>query len=85
MTLSIIIPLYNERATIIKVLERIFQLNLDLYVSEWDIIIVDDCSTDSVEQLIQEFLTENTNVKYFKHDKNQGKGSAIRTGVSHSK
>ncbi|QTA81919.1 Glycosyltransferase [Desulfonema limicola] len=74
-TISFIIPVYNERNTIIKLLERVDSVDLGL---EKEIILIDDCSSDGTREIIEE-LSE----KYLKiyHNVNMGKGAAIRTGV----
>jgi glycosyltransferase involved in cell wall biosynthesis len=84
--LSIIIPAYNEEKTIALILHRINEVKLIRNI-EKEVIIVNDCSTDNTEQIIQNYISNNTPItinyfKYFKHDKNQGKGAAIHTGIA---
>jgi glycosyltransferase involved in cell wall biosynthesis len=75
MTVSVIIPVYNEHATIAEVVRRVQEQSLAK-----EIIIVDDCSTDGTRELLQE--TEwPANVHVLYHEQNKGKGAAIRTGV----
>lgn len=77
MKLSIIIPIYNEVELLPTVLERVRALDI-----EKELILVDDCSKDgTVEILKEEEKKPNTIVLY--HNVNQGKGSAIRTGLKH--
>jgi glycosyltransferase involved in cell wall biosynthesis len=73
MKLSIVIPVYNEVDTIEKVIERV----MDTPHSK-ELIIVDDCSTDGTRELLGKIKTDGINIYY--HDKNQGKGAALRTG-----
>ena len=73
MKLSIVIPVYNEVNTIEKVIERV----MDTPHSK-ELIIVDDCSTDGTRELLGKIKTDGINIYY--HDKNQGKGAALRTG-----
>ena len=73
MKLSIVIPVYNEVDTIEKVIERV----RDTPHSK-ELIIVDDCSTDGTRELLGKIKTDGINIYY--HDKNQGKGAALRTG-----
>jgi glycosyltransferase involved in cell wall biosynthesis len=75
--LSIVIPCYNERYTILQVLDSLLQLDLGL---EKQIIIVDDGSTDGTTQLLQEI--DYPDVKFIFHAVNQGKGAAIQTALS---
>lgn len=74
--LSIIIPVFNEKNTIVKVLERIEATNLGI---EKEIIIVDDCSTDGTREIISRYEGK---YKIFYHDKNYGKGRSLRTGLA---
>jgi glycosyltransferase involved in cell wall biosynthesis len=73
MKLSVVVPVYNEKNTIREIYKRIRAVDLDK-----EIILVDDCSTDGTRDIIKEFEDVNTNI-YF-HEKNTGKGAALRTG-----
>ena len=84
--LSIIIPVYNEERTISLILDRINEVKLIRNI-EKEVIIVNDCSTDGTETVIQNYISNNTNLtisyfKYLKHEINQGKGAAIHTGIA---
>ena len=74
MKLSIIIPAYNERETIERIVSEVKAV--DLAVTEREIIIVDDGSTDGTRDIIQKLK----DVRYIFHDTNQGKGGAVKTG-----
>lgn len=80
--LSVVIPAYNEQATINSILQKIMKVDLpqDLGLQ---LVIVNDNSTDGTEKIISEFIASNpqTDIKYFKQDKNQGKGAAITKGI----
>ncbi len=84
-TLSVIIPVYNERYTVVKLLRQVARQPLSLHK---ELIIVDDCSTDGTREFLretdlQELLGgngENT-VKLVLHEKNRGKGAGVRTGL----
>ena len=76
MKLSIIIPVYNEKNTILEILKRIDDLSLEEI--EKEIIIVDDCSKDGTKDIIKSL---SGNYKTIFHELNQGKGAAIRTGL----
>jgi len=76
--ISIIIPLYNENSTICKVIERIKQFNK----FEKEIIVVDDFSNDGTIISIKKFQ-DDKEVKIIFHDKNYGKGKAIRTALNY--
>jgi glycosyltransferase involved in cell wall biosynthesis len=77
LKLSVIIPAFNERGTICEVIERVRCVELDL-----DIIVVDDGSTDGTRQVLAD--AHWPNVRTYFHEKNSGKGTAIRTGVQHA-
>ena len=80
--LSIIIPAYNEENTLAKCVERVMAIadkNLQL-----DVIIIDDASTDKTATVARE-LSERYGVKLLSHEKNQGKGAALRTGFTSAK
>jgi glycosyltransferase involved in cell wall biosynthesis len=74
MKLSVIIPVYNEEATIQEILKQIRAVNL-----AYEIIIVDDGSTDRTRELLKAEETQPGSIVIY-HDRNQGKGAAVRTG-----
>ena len=84
--LSIIIPVFNEEATIALILDKIKEVVIVNDI-EKEIIIVNDCSTDNTDREIEKFIGYNPslNIHYFKQEKNKGKGAALRTGISLAK
>jgi len=76
MRLSILIPVYNEKSTILKVIKEVEKVKLPNKLKK-EIIIVDDYSTDGTREILKKIK----NYKILYHDKNKGKGSAIRTGL----
>ncbi|MCE5262738.1 MAG: glycosyltransferase family 2 protein [Deltaproteobacteria bacterium] len=74
--LSVVIPVYNERGTVQKIVERVLRLD---FVSE--VILVDDGSTDGTRELLKESKWDDR-VKLLFHDGNRGKGAALRTGFA---
>ncbi len=83
MKVSIIVPVYNEKNTIVKTLKFLDELKLSEVGKE--IIVVDDGSTDGTSEEILKFKKTKKNIsnyKFIKHDKNEGKGSAVKTGVN---
>lgn len=83
--LSIIIPAYNEGATIHLILNKIAAVTLISDIQK-EVIIVDDCSRDDTQQRITSWQTGNPslNIRYFKHEINRGKGAALHTGIAHA-
>ena len=81
-TLSIIIPTFNEKNTILLILDKIQQVTLIENI-EKELIVIDDCSTDNTKELIETYQLNNPDVSltYFSHKKNKGKGAAIHTGL----
>jgi glycosyltransferase involved in cell wall biosynthesis len=83
MKLSIIIPVYNEENTIIKILDKIRNVKLKV---QKEIIIVDDGSTDKSNELITNYLKKNKYGDYkLVTKKNGGKGSAVKEGFRKAK
>jgi glycosyltransferase involved in cell wall biosynthesis len=77
LTLSVVMPVFNEARTIVAVIERVLRAPVDLAK---EIIIVDDASTDGTRQLLQKMSSGEIRLVF--HDVNRGKGAAIRTGVA---
>lgn len=77
--LSVVIPCYNERATIERLLDAVRRAP----VEHIEIIVVNDASTDGVDELLNGPLRERIDVLVH-HSVNQGKGAALRTGIAHA-
>jgi glycosyltransferase involved in cell wall biosynthesis len=77
MKLSIVIPCYNERDTIRSILERVREST----IPDKEIIVVDDFSRDGTRELLKGELSGLVNKIVF-HEKNQGKGAALRSGFA---
>ena len=78
MKLSIIIPVFNEEKTIGKILERVRDEQIPKVTKE--IIIVDDGSTDTTKEILKKIK----DLKIIFHEKNQGKGAAVKTGIKNA-
>lgn len=76
--LSVVIPVYNEIKTLETVVKRVLAVGLKV-----ELILVDDGSTDGSRELL-DALVEKYGVKAFKHERNQGKGAALKTGFGHA-
>ena len=77
MTLSVVIPAYNEAATIRRVVEAVRAVPI---VTE--IIVVDDASTDGTAAVLAELAREHPALRVHSHGQNRGKGAALRTGFA---
>lgn len=73
MKLSVVMPVYNERATVREICERLRALDLDK-----EIIIVDDGSTDGTREVLQRI--SGNGMLIVTHDRNRGKRAALRNG-----
>jgi glycosyltransferase involved in cell wall biosynthesis len=74
LLLSVIIPVYNEKNTVLPLLEKVLAVPL-----EKEIVVVDDGSTDGTRELLA--AVRNPDVRVILHDRNRGKGAAIRTAI----
>jgi glycosyltransferase involved in cell wall biosynthesis/ubiquinone/menaquinone biosynthesis C-methylase UbiE len=83
VTLSILIPLYNEEEFIGELLRRVAMAPLPDGV-EREIVIVNDCSKDGSAEVVEDFIASRPElaIKLIHHEKNQGKGAAIRTAIA---
>ena len=80
--LSVVIPCYNEYRTINLIIDKIIN-SLNVYgYKNFEIIIIDDCSTDGTKETLKKLELEK-NIKVFFHDHNLGKGAAIKTAILH--
>ncbi len=81
-TLSIVIPAYNEERTIHFILDKIKAVRL-IGDMQKEIIITNDCSKDDTEGAIMRYIAANPdlNIRYQKHEVNQGKGAALHSGI----
>lgn len=79
MNLSVIIPVYNEVQNIREIIKRVQATKL-----AWEIVIVDDGSTDGTREFLKELDGQNQ-IRVVLHEQNQGKGAAVRTGFANAK
>jgi glycosyltransferase involved in cell wall biosynthesis len=82
-TLSVVIPVYNESRYLERVLDRVERAKIPDGV-ERQIVCVDDCSTDGTAELLRTLAASRPGMRVLFHEKNQGKGAAIRTGFAHA-
>jgi len=81
MLLSVVIPVYNEKDTLLEIIRRVLHAPVDL---ERELILVDDCSTDGTAELYSQLDQHfpDASIRVFKHPVNRGKGAALRTGFA---
>jgi glycosyltransferase involved in cell wall biosynthesis len=78
--LSVVMPVYNEGATVFQIIGRVL-----LQPEVLELIIVDDCSTDDTWSALQEIAQSDERIRLFQHELNQGKGAALRTGFAQAR
>jgi glycosyltransferase involved in cell wall biosynthesis len=79
MKLSIVIPVFNEAKTVHKILERVDAVDVGL---EKELVVVDDGSSDGTGEELKRLQSLYPSMKLFFHEVNQGKGAALRTGLT---
>jgi len=77
MKLSILIPVYNEKNTILELIKQVKKAS-----PKAEIIITDDCSTDGTTAILHKIKDQQMKILY--HQQNQGKGAALKTAVAHA-
>lgn len=83
MKLSILVPVYNERAVVERSLAQVMSAPLPEDM-ERELIIVDDCSTDGTSAILDRVAASEPRIRLFRHPKNRGKGAAVRTAIQHA-
>lgn len=79
-TVSVIIPAYNR----VHLVGRSIRSVLNQTYQDFELIVVDDGSTDNTEEVVKEFQKQDRRVKYIKHEKNKGASAARNTGIKNS-
>ena len=79
-SLTVIMPVYNERATVAEIIRRMRAVELPVVLQ---VIVVDDGSSDGTDKVLK--ALEDSTVRVFTHAENQGKGAAIRTALAAAK
>lgn len=85
ISLSIIIPVYNEENTVVSLVQKVLEeiKKLDDIIKGYEIITVDDGYTDKTKELILHNFSNSKLIKFFSYNKNKRKGAAIREGIKH--
>lgn len=79
LKVSVLMPVFNERATVAHAVARVRAVPMDT-----QIICVDDCSSDGTREALETLLSSGQIDKLISHERNQGKGAAIRTALEHA-
>ena len=77
LRLSVVVPAYNEAATMERIVERLLRVP-----SLLEIIIIDDCSSDKTFEIALGLASEHSQIKVVRHEKNRGKTEALKTGFA---
>ena len=80
--LSIVIPVYNEKNTLVELVEKVKAVNLGEI--EKEIVLVDDASTDGTQEILNQLKESDTSLKIFFKEENSGKGATLREGFKHT-
>jgi glycosyltransferase involved in cell wall biosynthesis len=83
MKLSILIPVYNERAVVERSLAQVLHAPLPEEMDR-ELIIVDDCSTDGTSAILEKIAGADRRIHLVRHPVNRGKGAAVRTAIQHA-
>jgi glycosyltransferase involved in cell wall biosynthesis len=83
MKLSIIIPVFNEKKSIIDVIKKVHQIKYNHELTDIELVVVDDCSTDGTSELLEKNKKE-LNYIFISQNQKKGKGFAVREGIKHS-
>ena len=79
--LSVLLPVFNEAATVRPLIDRVLAADVSLAL---EVVVVDDGSTDDSWQIVSEIANGNSGVRLFRHETNRGKGAAIRTAIHYA-
>ena len=83
MKLSILMPVYNERAVVERCIDQVLSAPVPEEM-ERELVIVDDCSTDGTYAILERLAAGRPEIRLFKHAKNAGKGAAVRSAIGYA-
>src|SRR5215213_2653541 len=83
MKLSILVPVFNERAVVERSLAQVLAAPLPEDMDR-ELIIVDDCSTDGTSAILDRIAASDARIRLVRHPVNKGKGAAVRTAIQHA-
>lgn len=82
-SLSVLVPVYNERHLVEFSLRRVLAVSSDL-ISSLQVVAVDDCSTDGTWDVLRRLAADDERIVLVRHQRNSGKGAAVRTAIEHA-
>jgi glycosyltransferase involved in cell wall biosynthesis len=82
MFVSIIIPAFNEENNILNVVESVIAVQMPDFVNDFEIILMDDASTDNSWEIMKKIAAQNTKIRAHHIEVNEGKGAAVKIGFS---
>jgi len=82
-SLSVLVPVYNEKYLVETSIRRVLALK-DEIIAGLELIVVDDCSTDGSWEVLQRIAAEDDRIVLLRHERNMGKGAALRTALEHA-
>jgi glycosyltransferase involved in cell wall biosynthesis len=83
LKVSVLVPVYNERFLAAESIRRVLAVRHPS-IREVEVIVVDDGSTDGTREVLRALAREHPALRYIEHERNQGKGAALRTALSHA-
>jgi SAM-dependent methyltransferase len=83
LSLSVLVPVYNERHLVAASIGRLLTVH-DPTISSVEVIAVDDCSSDGSWEVVQRLAATDRRIQLYRHERNSGKGAAVRTALSHA-
>ncbi len=83
LKLSVLVPVYNERFLAAESIRRVLAVRHPS-IREIEVIVVDDGSTDGTREVLRALAKEHAAIRYVEHERNQGKGAALRTALAHA-
>jgi hypothetical protein len=78
-TVTVVLPTFNRASLLVRAIRSV----LGQTCQDWELIVVDDCSTDGTEQAVRSFSDDR--IKYIRHDRNRGAGAARNTGIDYAR